>query len=405
MLTTKCNVHILLTASISSTPETLGEQCHYSLTRGYQVHSIKPVHCLSASQRLIYNVVSQFDLAPMNDDQKIFNFMEELACGQPPLINITNSLLTDCIETSSSSISEALKKFNQEVIIKTFNEIEAARLREEKASPDIKQKSLEEVQALSLRIGGLGLLKKPNNVTESLVSDTIHKTAIIYAHELIGFAKLDPLEHLILCCLCFLYCTPVHCSVIDGIKEKINDIYQDLMPKGEYIEKATWDSLVKFNFIVHYPHPVVQAPSSNQETCPEDETYYIVPPVVCEAVQLSMNESDKIVVSSLLHYVLINLRHQFEDRYRIDEEEKGPLKDTEKKSNLTFRLPSPVSTTSKFMLLHFIALHGFLLGVISDDFKLYGRDIIATVAKDYIKDKLRVQREDAFPELVMDMIL
>lgn len=344
----------------------------------------------------------------MNDEQKIFNYMEELACGQPPLINITNSLLTDFISTSSSSISETLKKFHQEVISKTFNEIAAARIREENANPDAKQKSMEEVRALSLKIGGFGLLKKPGDVTESHVSDTIHKTAIIYAHELIGFAKLDPLEHLILSCLCFLYCTPVHGSIIDGLKKKINEIYQDLLPEGEYIEKATWDNLVKFNFIVHYHHPVVQAPRSNQETCPEDDIYYIVPPVVCEAVQLSLNESDKIVASSLLHHVLISLGNEFEEKYRIDDEEKGPLSlhnNEEKKSNPMYRMPSPVSTSSKYLLLHCIALHGFLLRVISDDFKLYGRDVITTVAKDYIKEKLRVRREDAFAELVMDMIL
>lgn len=407
LLNTKCKLHIIMTTSISSTPERIEEQCHNSLNRGFQLHKLKPLHCLSASQRLIYNVVSQFDLKPMNKEQRIFVFMEEVACGQPSLLNITNALLVDCIKESPNP-SDGLMKFYEQVIDNTFTEINSAIDREEKASQEAKQKSLDEARALAVKLGLVALpSQKPSELTESHIADNVHKKAIIYAHQLIGFAKLDHLEHLLLSCLCSLYCIPVHGFVIKALYTMLHSINQDLESEPAPVDNPEWlfteTNLYKFSFIVQYPHPVAQAPSADKNGGREtSDSYYVVPPVVCEAIQLSLSESDKVILSSLLYQLLNELRAQLEP-----EEEKETIETTEEvQLEMNKHVPSTLSATANSsMLLHCVALHGFLLQTVSNDFELYGKDVIMTVSKEYIRNKVKARGNEGLAELVMDMLL
>lgn len=357
----KPNIQIVLTSHKSSLTDRLKEDSDRYLTRGLILHVLKPLHCLSALQRLIYNVLSQHELIPMNKEQNIFDDMEVFVGGQPDLVNITCALVNHCIEEAPSP-SEGLARFDDQVIERTKIDVNEA----------LNKEDTQKVAEL--------LTAKHESIGDTIDDNMYTKPAIIYSHVLIEFAQFNHWEHLYLCCLSSLYCMPIHSSVLEALENKLN-FYRE----NKEAEKMDLISHLKaFKFITSYPHPVISS-SLQKNDEPPISTYFTIPPIICETVQLYLTEQDKFISCSLLYHTLNELSSSLNN-----------TSVSSSSNNETHNVPS-------FIVLHCIALRGALLQVIAQEEELFGKDVLADVMDKYITEKCNIQGKESLAEIILEI--
>ena len=375
----------MITTHISSLPSKIADEAHKTLNRGCLQQELRPLPFLLSLQRIIYHIMSQFDLAPMNKEQRIFEEIEEATRGNPALLDLTCAVLTDCIESCNCDPTEGLEKFNERVVKVTANEL--SKLHEKK-----KIKYDEEHTSLSISDHqGVLTLKKNierSTVTKSVESDTNINPAIIFTQSLIQYISLNFLEYFLLCCLSFLNNIPLHSAVID----KLENILIKIIQKDT--EMDLQKQLKRFNLLVRYPHPVLQTPKQKMNTFNSemitDSCYYFVPPVITEALHSVMENEDKVVICSVLYHTLDELSPN-----------KQPI--CEEVSEQVDSEETEMSNQCCHITLHCIGLREVLLSCVSQEWNLFGKDVFKSVVGQYIKEKINVREEEGLIELLVDL--
>lgn len=379
----KSNVHIIIIAHISSLPSKIADEAHKTLNRGCLQQELRPLPFLQSLQRIIYHVMSRFDLSPMNEEQKIFEEIEEASCGNPALIDLTCAVISDCIESCDHDPTVGLEKFNERVVKVAANEL--YKLCE-------KQKMEYEEEHTSFTISdhqGVLTLKKNierSTVTKSDESDITINPAMIFTQVLIQYISLNFLEYFLLSCLSFLKNIPLHSSVIDALENKLKKISQ------KDTEKDLQKQLKRFSLLVRYPHPVLQAPKEKMKSSEmtTDSCYYFVPPVITEALYSVMENEDKAVICSVLYHTLDELSP---NKQLICEEVSEQVESEE----------TEVNKQCCHIAVHCIGLRQVLLSRVSQEWDLFGKDVFKSVVEQYVKEKINVQGEEGLVELLVDL--
>lgn len=374
----------MITTHISSLPSKIADEAHKILNRGCLQQELRPLPFLLSLQRIIYHIMSKFDLAPMNKEQKIFEEIEEATRGNPALLDLTCAVLTDCIEKCNRDPTEGLEKFNERIVKVTANEL--SKLHEKK-----KMKYEEEHTSLSISDHqGVLTLKKNierSTVTKSVESDTNINPAMIFTQALIQYISLNSLEYFLLSCLSFLNNVPLHSTIIDKLENTLIKITQ------KDTEMDLQKQLKRFNLLVRYPHPVLQTPKQKMNTSNSemitDSCYYIVPPVITEALHSVMENKDKAVICSVLYHTLNELSP---NKQPICEEVSEQVESEETENEQCCHIT-----------LHCIGLREVLLSCVSQEWNLFGKDIFKSVVGQYIKEKINVRKEDGLIELLVDL--
>lgn len=382
----KSNVHIIIISHISSLPSKIADEAHKILNRGCLQQELRPLPFLQSLQRIIYHVMSQFDLAPTNKEQKIFEEIEEATRGNPALIDLTCAVITDCIESCDRDATIGLEKFNEKVVKVTANEFDKL------CEKQKKQKMEYEEEHTSFTISdhqGVLTLKKnidKSTVTKSDESDININPAMIFTQVLIQYISLNSLEYFLLSCLSFLKNIPLHSVVIDTLENTLKKI----TPKDK--EMDLQKQLKRFNLLVRYPYPVLQTPKRkiNSSEMTTDSCYYFVPPVITEALYSVMENEDKAVICSVLYHTLDEISP---NKQPICEEVSEQVESEETEMN----------EQCCHLALHCVALRQVLLSCVSQEWDLFGKDVFKSVVGQYIKEKLNVQGEEGLVELLVDL--
>ena len=356
----KHNAHIVITTHISSTPNRIADDTHKVLNRGISLQELKPLQFLSSMQRLVYNLMKNFDLVPMNNEQMIIEEIETCTCGHPALIDITNAVLRNFID--DGDCSKGLQKFYDEVITPTLAECKAAFAKDELRASEKKQtQKTNDVQVPSNII---------NLSTHSVLDDLYchSNPAIIYTQVVLKYIKLNHLQYTLLCSLAILNSVPVHAIVIDTLESMLKRL------SNVQVEMDIQELLKTYKLLVQYPHPVIKVPDhvSKPTTISNTDEYFIVPPVICESLKSILSAKDKAMLPSIMYYMLDDMSSEEH------------------------------SDVPSFIVLHCIALRQLLLDLVFKEYKLYSKDVFQTVVEKYFNEKIEVKGKDGLVEIIVD---
>ena len=95
-------------------PDKLIRAIDHELLRGSKIHEIEPLTMIHSTQRTVYTLQEEFDLAPKTADQHILENLAEFTSGSPVLVDITSQILLTYLTDNQSQLDSthaALKKF------------------------------------------------------------------------------------------------------------------------------------------------------------------------------------------------------------------------------------------------------------------------------------------------------
>lgn len=372
----KTNVHVIISSHISLTPSKLDDEVHKELNRGVFLQELKPLQFLSSMQRIVYNIMKQFDLTPMNEEQSIIESIETCTCGHPMLIDITDEVLKNCVESCNGDCSDGLMLFYNEIIIQSLEESKRAFARDEKNHHGFSERKQQAQETTDTPSNAIPLQRTDNSHT---VLDDLYREnnpAIIYTQVILRYINLSHLEYVLLCSLSTIGSVPVHTIVIDTLEKLLMDQVND---KGSGMELQK--ILKKYKLLIPYPQPVIKLPENIKPNKPFTSDYLIMPPVICESLKSLFTDQDKIVYTSLLYYTLNELH--------------SPEATGTEDQPITTNLNHP-----SFISLHCVALRCLLLEHVSSRYLLYNKDVFHSVVERYVNEKIDARNEDGLMEIL-----
>ena len=96
------HVHIIAVYSSCASLDKLIREIDRKLVRGCAVHNIEPLTMVHTTQRMVFSVIENFDLAPTNADQRVFEKLAELTLGSPLIIDMAVQALLDCLNSKKN---------------------------------------------------------------------------------------------------------------------------------------------------------------------------------------------------------------------------------------------------------------------------------------------------------------
>ena len=111
------NVHIIVVSD--TPPDSLHDEIKQQLLRDSTVVDIKPLTMIHTTQRLVHSVLSNFDLAPNNEDQNACETMAAHTYQSPIIIDVFSAALKSYLNASSYT-SGALQRFVESLSLHKF---------------------------------------------------------------------------------------------------------------------------------------------------------------------------------------------------------------------------------------------------------------------------------------------
>ena len=378
-------VSIIITAPVSVELKYLTTVLHKQLGRGCVERQLLPLPFHQVMQRIVYFVLSKYDFQPMNADQVILGNIESLLCGNSAISKLCLSLLERFIEQNDGSVEMGLASFNNEVIQPTVCHREGLLDRSDKRID------------VAARFESDPCVDESVQVTDSDVDDSTNilmskirtrspdeflslpdPVVLIFGSQLISCVPCNPLERVLMYSLSILNSAPFHCAVLDCLEA----IIRKYSPQIEDVNLGT--VLIKYNVIVSYPPPVIKA-QAGKTLNGKTHSYYIMPEAISEAIYLSLYPKDKIVACALMNKTINEIQLRRYDAATIEGlsvlgEEYGNYFDV--------------------LSLHAVGLKQLLLDYLIGEWSTFERNVIESVVKQYISDKMDTVGDYGVLELI-----
>ena len=392
----KPNVHIIITTHISVASNSIVSTAHKSLNRGCHIHSLLPIPFLQSMQRIIYFIVRNYELSPMNHEQEILEEIEDLACGNSEVLTLFCAAI-ECIMEKCDDVHIGLNTFFDTVVRRTNRRLEKQMLNSE-SKPETrttvtvssKESSREEggnsvqvSEGTDQPVESVEIMDRESNFkTDEELQDTPNPAVLVFTQEIIHSLLHNQVEYFFLSCISTLNAAPIHNMVLNSLEGRIKSLAG--------IENNLQVLAMKCNILVKYPCPVVSGPS-NFRTVPKNiDDYYVMPEVISEAFYMSLNKKDKAIACSMVNYTLNEILS------RVD--------DVPTSQETTQQEETSDSHSYDYLSLHVIGLKQILLLCLKGEWSLFGSDVIESVTRQYIADKVSVSGSYEIMELLDNII-
>ena len=204
---------ILLTHSPT---DNMSTQIDAVLHRGTSsIISVSSLTDLQVTQRLVYTLVSQFNLTPNKSDQQVISDLSSLCCGSPVILRLMESLVTHCMRKENDSLTMCLNLIEEKMNGVLISQVDVDQIQDN-------------VDHLNIR---------PSLVISSILGC------------LMDIGKITTAGRLFLHCLSSIRGIPLPLEVITGIKCEIESCCTVTMSIIEELQQS--------NCLCTYPSPVM----------------------------------------------------------------------------------------------------------------------------------------------------
>lgn len=262
VLVNRPTTHIVVTSTDTIAPETVANEAHRGLIRGCNIINLKPLTWIQSAQRVVYFLMSLYELCPMNEDQELFEMLADLVRGSPYVIDIVCHSINALTMRQRGGVMKGLREFEIKVLKPTLDEID-----------------------------------------ELPQSSDLEWTLGVFISKLLTSFNLSALALFSLSCLSLIDSSPCHVLVLLALEEFVTD----LVPSVRF----DWEQDLHHNCLVcPYPRPVVQLPLEDRVRRREntfEDRYFYVPDVISIAVYSLLEPRDKVMACGVMYRILDDL--------------------------------------------------------------------------------------------------
>lgn len=363
------NVHVIITSPVLSNLDEISLDADKELRRGCVLHQLMPIPLLQNLQRIVYSVMKDYNLSPMNEEQNFFENFEELTAGNPALVSFSTSVLKHTMqmhsEEDSSDAEEVAKgglyRFNEEVVRPTLLAIKKS----------CGSSTLDQFDQM-----GMGL--EESTVEGTKVSKEVPDNVMYFTKYLLKYLALSPQECLYINAISVLNGSPIHQTVLDTMEA----IILSVTGQSCMLQKR----LKHYNILVKHPSPVLRMPldrARSSYSC----NYYYMPAVISEIIETMLDKPAKIVSTSLCHYSLLEVS----DRLHSDSCRSSSLE--LKLSELT------IDSSDDILAANVVGLRHLLVNYVSGEWSMFGRGVFLSTVQQYVSEKMLVTGDEGISEL------
>ncbi len=284
-------------------PDKLIRSIDQKLLRGCKIHTIEPLSKICSTQRTVYTLQRQVDLAPNNEDQRVLERVAEFTSGSPVLVDVTSQLILSKLRKENSKTSQD-KSTSSNLHLK---------LREFAKSIDLKStRQSREMKGQQFKMRGIShdMMDSVPSVAEiSSEQRDGWDTRSIYDSwesicDIINSSELPLEEQTLLYCLSIFGCCPVPTSVVTSLSSIISTT------SGKPHKAPTLlRNLTKKSFIFTYPSPVVMHPSLSTGAAgvTEEEKFVYMPQYLATYLWKSLDDCDRAFALATSYFTLSSL--------------------------------------------------------------------------------------------------
>lgn len=350
------HVSTIMMSPISINSNSFINTIHKVLVRGCTEHEVMPLDFSQSMQRLVYFILSQHELHPMNREQEVLESIQELMCGNAAIAKLCLAVLEKFIQQEDGVVSRGLETFSNEVISPTLthqqklggvqetavgaigldgdestataHKTDSTLEHEEGTSTSTLEGKGSVLGTVSLDSGDSTNTATPLEDSVCVDSDTLpgepsESTSVaqvstasqhtkserdvlqplpdplmlIFAGQLLSCMPCSAQTRVLMQCLSTLKGAPFHGLVLNKLSSAITK-YSCISS-----DKDLALVLKSYHVIVPYPFPVVQAPVA-MDTDVAIPSYYIMPESITEAVYLSLSDEDKAALCGIIDRTL-----------------------------------------------------------------------------------------------------
>lgn len=226
--------------------------------------NLKPLTAIQSAQRIVYHLMSNFKLCPLNEEQHLFEDVADLVRGCPYVINLVCCSIESFINRVEN-VKDGMREFTREVIEKTWVKL--------------------------------------------------HRTVSEFTTNLLLSFKLAQPVHLLLCCLSLVGGGPFQLSFLEELQKYLSKI-GSVSGRLDLIKE-----LKNHYLLLVYPCPVIGLPSkaklSKHKANLNDLQYFYVPDIVCKAVYRLMEHTDRVIACGIMHKFLASRTNTKMESYQL----------------------------------------------------------------------------------------
>ena len=236
---------ILLTHSPT---DNMSAQIDAVLHRGTSpIISVSSLTDLQVTQRLVYTLVSQFNLTPNKSDQRVVSDLSSLCCGSPVILRLMESLMTHCMTKENDGLIVCLNLIEEKMNGALISQVDRKQIQDN-------------VDNLNIQ---------PSLVISSILSC------------LMDIGRISTASRTLLNCLSSIRGIPLPLEVITGIKCEIENCYT--------VTTSIIEELQQSNCLCTYPSLVI---SSCNDPLITNNKLFIVPDIIGDAVWSHLTTDD-----------------------------------------------------------------------------------------------------------------
>lgn len=270
-------------------PDKLIQAIDHQLLRGSKVHVIETLSMIRSTQRTVYTIQREIDLAPNNQDQDVLEKLAEFTSGSPVLVDITSQLIISRLKNSLETSHTELKLFADSISLDTTRKVHTV------------EKSHLGMREMSAAVRDLLPPAEPTAELRDNWDTKCQYDSWDAITELMGSCNLQSEEELLLNCLSLFGCSPVPVAFATSLSSLV------CKTSGRpHLATSLLHNLMKMNFVKAYPLPVVIHHSL--KLAPESEPDFVyVPQYIANFLWKVLGDMDKMVAIATSYLTVSSL--------------------------------------------------------------------------------------------------
>lgn len=266
------STHTIILSSGNIAPEKVTKMAHKELIRGCNVVTLKPLTWIQSAQRVVYYLMSLYDVCPMNEDQDLFQEIAELVRGCPCVIDLVCHSINALTMRQRGGVMQGLREFEVEVLEPTWSEVD-------QLSP---------------------------------ISDWCLG---VFISKLLSSLNLSALTMFSLSCLSLINSAPCHILLLHSLEKYLTDLLPGI--------RFNWEQDLHHNRLVcPYPRPMILLPLEERVRKRDSsfvDRYFYIPDIISSTVYDLMEPKDKVMGCGVMQRVLggLMLRKDCKESHKL----------------------------------------------------------------------------------------
>lgn len=292
------HAHLVVLYKHYQSPDKLIRTIDHKLLRGCKVHTVAPLTNIDSTQRMVYAIQRETDLAPNNEDQEILEQLAEFTCGSPVLVDITSQLILSQLKDTDDVCAKEPSHSTLHFFSGSFSLKETRQTRVDNSyfvMRDISHHMKKSVPSV------FTLTQEQRDEWDTTSKyDSWDST-----FDLIATSELCLEEEILLNCLSIFGSNPIPVALTTCLSSLISKT-----SGRPHLATSLLQNLVKKSFIQTYPLPVVIHPSIKSSSSAGGPDFVHVPQCIANFLWKSVDASDKAISLATSYYALSSLSTQ-----------------------------------------------------------------------------------------------